>query len=147
MGKRRIAREYTLQLLFQVEFNDSLPEQVLNRFWEGKRSQRDVMEYCTRLFRGIIKNRHNLDDAIQSVSEHWRISRMAHVDRNILRLAAYELLFEENLAPPIVINEAIEIAKKYSSEQAATFINGILDAMKKDLTAIQQKIKEEENVS
>jgi len=147
MGKRREAREYTLQLLFQIEFNDALPEQILNQFWTGKRPQREAREYCNRLFRGIHERRQSLDAVIQSVSEHWRVSRMAHVDRNILRMAAYELLFEEDLAPPIVINEAIEIAKKYSSEQAATFINGILDAMKKDLGAIQKRIKEEENVT
>lgn len=146
MGKRREAREYTLQLLFQIEFNEYPPEQILSHFWRGKRTRQEVREYCGWLFLGIHQRRHSLDAAIQSVSEHWRVSRMAHVDRNILRMAAYELLFEEELAPPIVINEAIEIAKKFSSEQAAVFINGILDAMKRDLTAIRERIKEEENV-
>ncbi len=97
------------------------------------------------LVNGIISNQEKIDNIIQKVSEHWRISRMALVDRNILRMAVFELLYEENIAPAIIINEAIEIAKKYSGDEAATFVNGVLDAIRKSLKDIKKSLKEKEN--
>ena len=94
----------------------------------------------------ITSHRENIDHLIQSVSANWRISRMAIVDRNILRMAVSELLYEESLAPAIVINEAIEIAKKYSSEDGATFVNGILDAVRKEIQAMKKVPEEEKDV-
>lgn len=133
MGKRRIARESTLQILFQLDFSDSQPEKIIEEYWGYRKASEEVRQYSDWLLKGVMSHREEIDRVIQSVSKHWRISRMAVVDRNILRMAVFELLFEQNVAPAIVINEAIEIAKKYSNEEAATFVNGVLDAVRKKL--------------
>jgi len=145
MGKRRKSREGTLQILFQLEFDDSDPDDVLNQFWKGKRASREIKEYCGYLVKGVTSHQDSIDRLIQSASEHWRLSRMAVVDRNILRMAVFELFYEEELAPAIVINEAIEIAKKFSSDQAAHFINGILDALRKQSSTIREMLKDNEH--
>ncbi len=146
MGKRRKAREYTLQVLFQLEFDNSKPENVFDSFWKNKRATKEIKEHSRWLVDKITSHRENIDRLIQSVSANWRISRMAIVDRNILRMAVCELLYEENLAPAIVINEAIEIAKKYSSEDGATFVNGILDAVRKEIQSMKKAPEEEKDV-
>ncbi|MGD9344452.1 MAG: transcription antitermination factor NusB [Candidatus Aminicenantes bacterium] len=131
MGKRREARESTLQILFQLEFNDLDAEQVFRLYWKDKKASKEVKDYCQWLIKGVTSHKESIDKSIQSVSEHWRLSRMPVVDRNILRMAVFELLYEKDVAPAIVINEAIEIAKKFSSEQAAMFVNGVLDSLRK----------------
>jgi N utilization substance protein B len=146
MGKRRKARESTLQILFQLEFDNTKPEEVFNSFWKNKRATKEIKEHSRWLVDKITSHRKNIDPLIQSVSTNWRISRMAIVDRNILRMAVCELLYEESLAPAIVINEAIEIAKKYSSEDGATFVNGILDAVRKEIQAMKKAPEEEKDV-
>ncbi|MFP4081696.1 MAG: transcription antitermination factor NusB [Candidatus Aminicenantes bacterium] len=144
MGKRRKARESTLQILFQLEFDNTHPQKTIARYWEVKKAPSEVREYSSWLINGILSRKQELDNIIQSVSEHWRISRMALVDRNILRMAVFELLYEENMPAAVVINEAIEIAKKYSSDEAATFVNGILDAIKKNLDSLRESKRERE---
>ena len=145
MGQRRKAREETLRILFRLEFENKQIEKTLNQYWKGKKASEEIKEYSTWLVNGVISDQAKIDNIIQQVSEHWRISRMALVDRNILRMAVFELLYEENIAPAIVINEAIEIAKKYSGEEAATFVNGILDAVRKDLKDIKKSLEEKEH--
>ncbi len=133
MGQRRKAREHTLRILFQMEFEDSDPQEALSQYWQSRKIASEIKEYSTWLATGIATHQKKVDRLIQSVSEHWRISRMALIDRNILRMAVFELLYEDDIAPAIVINEAIEIARKYSGDEAATFVNGILDAVRKKL--------------
>jgi N utilization substance protein B len=145
MGKRRKARESTLQILFQLEFNDRGLENIFDSFWQEKKASREIKEYCQWLVEGIVSHRERIDRLIQSVSENWRLDRMALVDRNVLRVAVFELLYEENLAPAIVIDEAIEVSKKYSSEESATFVNGILDAVRKKIEKMERRPKEEKN--
>ena len=145
MGQRRKAREETLRILFRLEFESTQVEKTLNQYWENKKASEEIKEYCNWLVNGIISNQPKIDNIIQQVSEHWRISRMAIVDRNILRMAVFELVYEENIAPAIVINEAIEIAKKYSGDEAATFVNGVLDAIRKSLKDIKKSLKEKEH--
>ncbi len=145
MGKRREARESTLQILFQLEFNDSDAEGVFRLYWKDKKAPKEVKDYCWWLIKGITSHQENIDRRIQSVSKHWRLSRMPFVDRNILRMAVFELLYEEDIAPAIVINEAIEIAKKYSGEQAAMFINGVLDTLRKKTNEKNGSLRDEEN--
>ncbi len=145
MGKRRKARESTLQILFQLEFNGKELENIFESFWHEKKTSEEIKEYSRWLVEGIVSHRDRIDRLIQSVSENWRIDRMALVDRNVLRIAVYELIYEEKLAPAIVIDEAIEITKKYSSEEAATFVNGILDAVRKKLGKEKKIPKEEKN--
>jgi len=133
MGKRRKARECALQILFQLEFNASDADALIRGYWTHQKASEDIKEYGTWLVRGIRSEQEEVDRTIQASSEHWRIARMAVVDRNILRIAVYEMLHEKTLVPAIIINEAIEIAKKYSGEDASVFINGILDAVRKTL--------------
>jgi N utilization substance protein B len=145
MGKRRKSREVTLQILFQLEFDDSDPDDVINQFWKEQKASRETKDYSRYLIRGITSHQDSIDRIIQSVSDHWRLSRMPIVDRNILRMAVFELLYGEGLAPAIVINEAIEVAKKFSSDRAAQFINGVLDALRRKSDAAKEMLKENEN--
>jgi transcription antitermination protein NusB len=133
MGKRRKARESALQILFQLEFHSSDAEAVIKGYWTHQKASEDIKTYANWLVKGIRSSQDQVDLAIQTASEHWRIARMAVVDRNILRIAVYEMQNEKTLVPAIIINEAIEIARKYSGEEASVFINGILDAVRKKL--------------
>jgi len=135
MGKRRKARECALQILYELEFDSNKVDEKIRQFWREKKASEEIREYSRWLVKGVFSRLQEIDEAIQSTSEHWRISRMTLVDRNILRLAAFELLAADTLAPAIVINEAIEIAKKYSGPEAAVFVNGILDALRKKIRA------------
>ncbi len=146
MGRRRKAREHTLRVLFELEFENTEPEKTLAQYWETKRTLEEIKEYSCWLTKGIIEHQQEVDKLIQSFSKNWRLSRMALVDRNILRMAVFELLYESSIAPAIVINEAIEIAKKYSGEEAAVFVNGILDAVQKSLKKKNKRAKEKRDV-
>jgi N utilization substance protein B len=143
MGRRRKAREETLRILYRLEFDNRPLEETIVQYWENKRAHRATREYSTWLVNGIISHQKKIDTFIQQVSEHWRISRMTLIDRNIIRIAAFEMLYEENITPAIIINEAIEIAKMYSGDEAATFVNGILDAIRKNLKKIKKSLKDE----
>ena len=145
MGRRRKARESALQVLFQIEFNDSQLDQILDRHMSFKPSEKETEDYGRWLVNNVVERKDELDEIIQSASEHWRLSRMAVVDRNILRMAVFELRFEENIAPAIVINEAVEIAKKYSGTQAANFVNGVLDAIKRRTEQEEKESRRETN--
>jgi len=135
MGRRE-SRETALQILFQLEFNDVLEERSLDHFWKNRKRQNS--EYVQELIKGVISNQDEIDSLIQSYSKNWRLSRMLYIDRNILRLAVYEMLFEEGMPVAVAINEAVELAKKFGSNESAKFINGLLDALSKD-PKIQKK--------
>ena len=122
--KRRQAREYALQYLFQSDFIDNKPE--LSAFWDDK-GEPDTIAFAKEIAIGTIKNLEQIEKEIASVAEHWDLDRMAIVDRNILRFATFELVFCDDIPPAVSINEALEIAKKYSSTESVSFINGILD--------------------
>ncbi len=132
MGSRRHSREYALQMLFQHDMTgDSLPE-ISKNFWEGKQESEDVRDFAESLVAGTVDQMDRIDPIIKRQAEHWRLERMATVDRNILRLAVYELL--AGTAPAaVVINEAIEIARKFSTDESTQFVNGILDGIRKEL--------------
>ncbi|HVP91757.1 MAG TPA: transcription antitermination factor NusB [Terriglobales bacterium] len=131
MGPRRKARECALQILFQVELNPADPPTLARLYWEGQKASPEVREYADWLVATTLDRRAEIDAAIQAASENWRLARMGVVDRNILRIAVCEMLYEPALVPAIVINEAIEIAKRYSGQESATFVNGVLDAVRK----------------
>jgi transcription antitermination protein NusB len=131
--KRRKAREYALQMLFQLDFtNRTYDEKTFEEFWSGKNERSDVKEFAVNLVRGTIQNLEKIDRMIEMVTEHWLLKRMAAVDRNILRFAAYEILYRKDIPSAVTINEALEIAKKYSSTEAASFLNGVLDRLSKE---------------
>ena len=142
MGRRRKAREETLRILYRLEFDNREPEEILKNYWKNRRIDRETRDYSTWLTKGITSHQDEIDSLIQSTSEHWRLPRMAVIDRNVLRMAVYELLFEKDIAPAIVINEAIEIARRYSGDESAVFVNGILDAVRKNLDKTKKNLKE-----
>ncbi len=130
--KRRKARECALQLLFQYDFTHKIPDKrELTEFWSIRSEPDDVRSFSEEVFFGTIRHIDEIDKLIARVAEHWDIERMAAVDRNILRLATYELLYRPDIPVRVAINEAIEIAKKYSSEESPSFVNGILDRIAK----------------
>src|SRR5882672_8817354 len=148
MGSRRKARECALQMLFAADIADAVPDEVLRTYWaelDDSETEEVAREFATRLAAGTLANLDALDERIRSRAEHWRIPRMAIVDRNILRLAVYEFLYEPT-PRTVAINEALEIARRFSTYEATQFINGILDAIKRDLDEEQpqQNIQPEE---
>ena len=135
MGSRRKARECALQMLFAADIAETDAAQVLKTYWTelGEADTEDATrDFATRLAAGTLAQLDTLDERICSRAEHWRIPRMAIVDRNILRLAVYEFLYEPT-PRTVAINEALEIARRFSTYEATQFINGILDAIKRDL--------------
>ena len=129
-GERRRSREFALQLLFQLDLSPEPVEEAIEAFWAGKRVRRPIVAFATGLVRGAFTWREWIDGILATSSHHWRVSRMAVVDRNILRLALYEMIVSKRTPPIVVINEAIEIAKKFGNEDSGPFINGILDAVR-----------------
>ncbi|MFA4983837.1 MAG: transcription antitermination factor NusB [Candidatus Omnitrophota bacterium] len=135
MRKRTQSREFALQLLYQIDISgDKDCDAALNNLWERqeKDTAADVKDFAAELFRGVVANLKEIDSRIAQYASNWQIGRMAVVDRNILRLASYELIFRDDIPPKVSINEAIELAKKYSGPEAAKFVNGILDKVKSE---------------
>ena len=133
MGARRKAREYALQMLFQWDITRDTIEQIGATFWENHDEPAPVVDFACLLATRTVEHVEEIDGLIRRHAEHWRLDRMAVVDRNILRLAAQEFLYDRETPKTIVINEAIEIARRYSSQESPQFINGILDSIKKEL--------------
>jgi N utilization substance protein B len=135
MGSRRKARECALQMLFAADVAGTHVDELVRTFW-SELSDAELDEharnFATRLVTGTLSNLAEVDERIRSRAEHWRISRMALVDRNVLRLAVYEFAHEPT-PRTVTINEALEIARRFSTYEATQFINGILDAIKRDL--------------
>jgi len=131
MGRRRKAREAALQTLYELEFNEAGPDAVLLRKAAGKSPEAGRADYAAWLVRGVSGRRPEIDGLIQGAARNWRVARMGLIDRNILRLAVYEMLEEKTLVPAIVINEAVDIARLYGGDESAVFVNGVLDAVRK----------------
>jgi N utilization substance protein B len=132
MGLRRQARERAVQALYQLDSNDTLATghigEALRVFWQSlEPAEPEVEALAAPLIEGVLNNLSELDRAVEQVSVNWRVSRMAKVDRNVLRLGAFELLHRPDVPPKVAINEAIDIATRYGSEDSGAFINGILD--------------------
>ena len=127
MGKRRSSRELALKFLYQFELNKGDLDEQIKLFLEHNSSQEDVENFMKELVVSLIDKMEEIDEIIQKFSDHWILDRMTVIDRNILRMGACELLFNFSTPPKVVINEAIDIAKKYGNEDSPEFINGILD--------------------
>jgi N utilization substance protein B len=159
MGRRREARERAVQFLFQHDLNppENL-EEALAHFWNSQRppviaqekaaaawGQKVELppptaeELATRLFAdklicGVLEHRPSLDETIKAHAQNWDLNRMAVVDRNVLRLAIYEMLYRDDIPPVVSINEAVDVAKRYSTQESGKFVNGILDKIKSELS-------------
>ena len=151
MGSRRKARECALQMLFAADVGGEqarLDELVRDYWTELSEAEAEpaAREFATRLALGTLAHVAEIDERIRSRAEHWRISRMAVVDRNVLRLAVYEFLYEQT-PRTVAINEALEVARRFSTFEATQFINGILDAIKRDLDQERPQKDGEPNTS
>ena len=134
MGPRRKAREYALQMLFQWDITHDAIDQIAVTFFQNEPEESTaIVEFARKLVTGTVENVEYIDRLIQRHAEHWRLDRMATVDRNLLRLATEEFLHDQETPKTVVINEAIEIARRFSSQESPQFINGILDSIKKEL--------------
>lgn len=124
---RRQSREIALQVLFQIEYAPQISFDEMLALFEDKKDMAAI-KYADEIIRGVQAQKMKIDEKIQEVSRHWKIERMGGVDRNILRLAVFEMFYaQEMIEPKIAINEAIEIAKIFGSQESASFVNGILD--------------------
>tara|TARA_B100001142_G_C13942029_1_gene503610 strand:- start:42 stop:455 length:414 start_codon:yes stop_codon:yes gene_type:complete len=132
MGKRRTARELALKFLYQTEFNSNSPDSELNSFCDRANVSEEVQNFTQALIKNILFHKKEVDELLEKISANWAPDRMAVIDKNILRLGICELLFDPTAPPKVVINEAVEIAKKFGTEESPDFINGILDKVFKD---------------
>jgi N utilization substance protein B len=131
MGARRKARELALQMLFQYDMAGNEPDMIITTFEDLQKSKPNTREFAVKIFRGTVDHIGELDDMIQAQAENWRLSRMAVVDRNIIRMSVYEFLHETDTPKLVIIDEAIEIGKKFGTQKSSQFINGILDGILK----------------
>ena len=127
---RSRCREWALQFLYQAEFDEPHRPEALERFWHHFQTEGSPPAYFKDLVEGVASHLEELDVFIVRYSEHWRLERMTIVDRNLLRLAIYELLYQPHIPVKVVINEAVEMAKRYGSEASGGFVNGILDQVR-----------------
>lgn len=133
MGTRRKARECALQMLFQWDITHDLIDQIAATFWENQDEDQETRRFAEALANGTVARVERIDAIIAKHAENWRLDRMAVVDRNLLRLATYEFLFDVETPKSVVINEAIEIARRFSAQESPQFINGILDSIRKEV--------------
>ena len=130
---RRTARERALQILYSVEIADCGVDGAIKSDYFNKKVDELDREFVQSLVFGSYKNRSEIDEFIKKYAREWRIERLACIDRNIMRIAIYEMIYEDEIPYDVSINEAVELAKKFSTEKAAGFINGILDGVKHEL--------------
>jgi transcription antitermination protein NusB len=131
MSSRRKARELALQMLFQWELGGHTPEHVIATFLRSQRTDAEEESFARSLFEGTVSEVESLNRMIQERAEHWRLERMAAVDRNLIRMALYELLHYAETPPAVVINEALELARRFSTADSVEFVNGVLDGVRK----------------
>jgi N utilization substance protein B len=135
MGKRRKARECAVQCLYQWDMTGSDIDAIMAGFWEAHPASSEVAEFTEHLVHGTLESVEKIDPLIGAQAEHWRVDRIGKVERSILRLGAYELLYEHDTPDAVVIDEAIEISKRFCGPDAGHFVNGVLDGIRQKLDA------------
>jgi N utilization substance protein B len=131
MGVRRDAREAAVQYLYQREMQGDQSDQALEEFYEMRGLSPSGRRFCDELLQGWMQHREEIDEVIAKNARNFEFNRLSAVDRNVLRIACHEILFRSDIPAPVAINEAIEIAKKYSTEDSGKFVNGVLDNIRK----------------
>ncbi|MGB6599442.1 MAG: transcription antitermination factor NusB [Candidatus Acidiferrum sp.] len=134
MSLRTKSREFAMQMLFQWDMSQQEPAKLEGKFWRSAKASDSTRAFANRLFEGAVKDTAAIDELIVKQAENWRMERLAVIDRAILRLAIYELRTTDT-PPKVILNEAVDLAKKFSSEEAGSFVNGILDAVHKSIAA------------
>ncbi len=134
MRKRTKAREYVLQMLYQVDITRGNWKDIFESFWQSNELEEataaELKDFSTELLGGVVGHMQEIDRKISKYADNWQLERMAFVDRNIMRLGCFELLYRQDIPPKVAINEAVELAKKYSGIEAGKFVNAILDQIK-----------------
>lgn len=133
MSSRHEGRLMAVQFLFQRDFNDGDMAEALADFWLARKTSPKLRSFAEELIRGVEAARSELDDRLKGYATNWDLSRMAAVDRNILRLALYEMMYREDIPPVVSINEAVDLAKEFGGRESGRFVNGILDRAAKDV--------------
>ncbi|RKY38678.1 MAG: transcription antitermination factor NusB [Candidatus Omnitrophota bacterium] len=147
MRKRTRAREISLQILYLIDISEDSYQNAWDKFWavELKESpeleETEIKEFCWRLVKGTMEKIKEIDEIISKYTENWRLPRIGTVERNVLRLATYELIFCPEIPPIVSIDEAVELAKRYSGLEAGKFVNGILDRIRKGETEGRKKVE------
>lgn len=145
MRKRTLARDAALKILYQAEITKRDVEPTAAKFWEYEENEepvdREVREFTRRIIVGVEKERDKIDGKISSYATNWQLKRMAVIDRNVLRIGVFELLYASDIPPKVSINEAVELAKRYGDLDSSKFVNGILDKIHKS-EVIPQRLKQ-----
>jgi len=133
MRKRTLARECALKILYRIEISRESVDSSLKDFWSkaAKSTDKEAYDFAETLVKGTFENIKTIDEVISKYADNWNIPRMAVIDRNIMRMSVYEMLYRDDIPPNVSINEAIELAKKYGDVDSGKFVNGILDKIKK----------------
>jgi transcription antitermination protein NusB len=130
MARRSRAREVALQLLFQRDHNPQVDRSNIERFVRARLHEPSLESFCLSLYDGVVAHQGKIDQHLAETAENWRLPRMAAVDRNVLRLGAYELLYVPEIPPNVVLDEAIELARRYGAVDSSAFVNGVLDKLR-----------------
>ena len=134
MGARRSGREAALQMLFQIEASGATADTTIDRYWRTfEEADPEGRAYADAVVRGAASSLAALDERIGSASKNWRLERMSRVDRNLLRLGTWELMFRPDVPRAVVLDEAVELAKAFGTEESSAFVNGVLDRIADDL--------------
>lgn len=131
MRKRTKARECALQLLYSIDIRKGNSSEIIQDYWQERSEMEMIKEFAMTLVEGTLRQLKTIDKLITDYTDNWRIERMAVIDRNIIRMATFELLFREDIPPKVAINEAVELAKKFGDEESGRFVNGVLDKINK----------------
>ena len=130
MTRRSRAREVALQLLFQRDHNPQVDRPPIERFVHARLREPSLESFCLSLFDGVVAHQSEIDQRLAETAENWRLARMAAVDRNVLRLGAFELLYMPETPPNVVLDEAIELSRRYGTADSSAFVNGVLDKLR-----------------
>ena len=131
MRKRTLARECALKILYRMEISKDSMEDSAKDFWSIETPVKEVQDFANSIVKGTCENLSSIDEILSKYADNWEIKRMAVIDKNILRMGIYEILYKEDIPPKVAINEAIDLAKKYGDVDSGKFVNGILDKVRK----------------
>ncbi len=132
MRKRTKSRECALQILYTIDITGDSPSNITQIYWENHQQFLSCRDFADMLVKGILMHKQEIDKVISTYASNWKLGRMAIVDRNVLRISAFELLYLDEIPPKVSINEAVNLAKKFSTVDSGKFVNGILDRIKKE---------------
>jgi N utilization substance protein B len=135
MTRRSRAREVALQLLFQLDNHPKPPQAAIDDFARSRLREPALVDFCLTLYNGVVTHREDIDKKLASAAENWRVARMPAVDRNILRMGAFEILHISDTPPAVTLDECIELARRFGTAESSAFVNGVLDRLRRDASA------------